>query len=76
MVRRKPKLVPAVRATIEQTPDISEKQIKDQFEGLVLRPFILIKSRTGSTDLLVVVIDALDEYENDNDVRILLRLLS
>ncbi|KAI4086758.1 MAG: hypothetical protein LQ339_009004, partial [Xanthoria mediterranea] len=76
MVRRRPKLVPAVRATIEQTPDISEKQMKDQFEGLVLRPFTSMKSRTGSTDLLVVVIDALDECENDNDARILLRLLS
>ena len=29
MVRRRLKLVPAVRAIIEQTPDISEKQIKD-----------------------------------------------
>lgn len=76
MVRRRPKLVPAVRATIEQTPDISEKQMKDQFEGLILRPLTSMKSRTGSTDLLVVVIDALDECENDNDVRILLRLLS
>lgn len=76
MVRRRPKLVPAVRAAIEQTPDISEKQMKDQFEGLVQRPLTSMKSRTGSTDLLVVVIDALDECENDNDVRILLRLLS
>ena len=69
MVRRRPKLVPAVRAIIDQTPDISENQIKDQFEGLVLRPLILIKSRTGFTDLFIIVIDALDECENDNNVR-------
>ena len=75
MIRRRSKLIPIVRATIEQISDISEKQMKNQFEGFVLRSLTSMKSRIGFTKSVVVVIDVLDECENDNDVRILLRLL-
>ena len=76
MIRRKSKLISIVRATIEQTPDISEKQMKNQFEDLVLRSLTSMKSKTDFTKSVVVVIDVLDECENDNDVKILLKLLS
>ena len=74
MVRSLPRVTPAVRATIEAIPDISEKQIKTQFERLLLHPLTTIES--SSKDLIVIVIDALDECEDENDIKVLLNLLS
>ena len=76
MIRKRSKLISIVRATIEQISNISKKQMKNQFENFVLRSFTSIKSKIDFTNLIVVVIDALNECENDNDVKILFKLLS
>ncbi|KAI9674565.1 MAG: hypothetical protein M1822_009060, partial [Bathelium mastoideum] len=71
-------MIPEIRATIKATPNISEKQMKDQFEGLLRRPLMKmnVKAKAGSMALLIVVIDALDECENDSDIKVLLNLFS
>ena len=74
MVRSMPQVTPAIRATIDATPDISEKQMKDQFERLLLHPLMTMES--SSIDLIIIVIDALDECEHENDIKTLLNLLS
>ncbi|KAH2866196.1 hypothetical protein KXV31_004672, partial [Aspergillus fumigatus] len=66
-------LIPIVRNTLDRDPNISEKMLKEQFESLIYLPLLEIRQR--STDIMVVVIDALDECDREDDVRLILRLL-
>ncbi|KAI9775305.1 MAG: hypothetical protein M1839_001289 [Geoglossum umbratile] len=69
-----PGLISGIIKTIDADPAISEKALKDQFEKLILQP---LSETPYPKDLgLVVVIDALDECERDEDVRAILQLLS
>jgi hypothetical protein len=56
---------PGIRKAIDTNPAISEKALKDQFEKLILQP--LSKAAPHPASELVVVIDALDECERDED---------
>jgi hypothetical protein len=64
-----------IRETISSNPNVVSKVRRDQWELLILKP--LSKLKAGSIQQpLVLVIDALDECDGDNDVREILRLLS
>jgi len=76
MIRNVPQIITAVRATIDTIPDISEKQMKDQFEKLILQPCNSIQPGSVGMSTLVLVIDALDECENEEDVKCILNLMS
>ena len=71
-----PEIIPAVGKAIEVNPNISEKQMKDQFDKLILDP--LLATQLDTTEILtrVIIIDALDECERDDDIKTILRLLS
>lgn len=72
-----PELTPSIRKAIHADPAISEKALKDQFEKLVLYPLSGMKRASPHTTLvLVVVIDALDECEREEDIRAILQLLA
>ena len=70
-----PALRPGIRKAIDAEPAIAEKALKDQFFKLIQQPF----SEATQTFLqhleLVVVIDALDECEREEDIRAILQLL-
>ncbi|KAL4976093.1 hypothetical protein BDW66DRAFT_151436 [Aspergillus desertorum] len=68
-----PDLIPIVRNTLDRDPNISEKMLKEQFESLIYLPLLEISQR--STAIMVVVNDALDECDREDDVRLILRLL-
>ena len=73
---RMPEIVPGIRKAIDAVPTISEKALKDQFEKLILQP-LLEASHASSCDLnLVIVVDALDECEQEEDIRAILQLLA
>ncbi|KAF1948113.1 hypothetical protein CC80DRAFT_486595 [Byssothecium circinans] len=74
LARRISELGPGVKKAIEADPAISEKALKDQFEKLILHPLLDVAHPPAS--VLLVVIDALDECERDNDIRVILQLLS
>ncbi|KAF2686169.1 hypothetical protein K458DRAFT_416478 [Lentithecium fluviatile CBS 122367] len=67
-------LGPGIKKAIEADPAISEKNLKDQFEKLILHP--LLDMAHPPALVLLVVIDALDECEPDNNIRLVLQLLS
>ena len=71
-----PGIIPGIRKAIDADPAISERALKDQFEQLILQPL----SEASHTPLysleLVVVIDALDECEQEEDIRVILQLLA
>jgi hypothetical protein len=50
--------------------------LREQFEKLILKPLGNLKSGTGGVKEVVLVIDALDECERDNDIRVIIYLLS
>lgn len=70
LVIRKPETLLFIQAAIQHDPDIATKSLSHQFEKLLLHP--LQKSRLSR---IVIVIDALDECENEQDIRVILRLL-
>jgi hypothetical protein len=71
-----PGLVLGMRKAIDADPNISEKALKDQFEKLILQPLSEIRHAPSQTLELVVVLDALDECEREEDIRAILQLLA
>jgi len=58
---------------IEKDPHISAKSLRDQFNKLILQPLQGLK--LNRTTMMVIVIDALDECEHENEIRTILELL-
>jgi hypothetical protein len=71
-----PGLGPLIGKAIDADPAISEKTLKEQFEKLILHPLSKIHDVSLQTLRLVVVVDALDEFEREKDIRTILLLLS
>jgi hypothetical protein len=71
--------LPAVRnyvyKAIEEVPDIFERSLSDQWKYLILQPLSNLKG-PPQQQIFILVIDALDECEGDDDTRLILRLLS
>ncbi|KAJ5301596.1 hypothetical protein N7508_006459 [Penicillium antarcticum] len=63
----------AVLRAIENDPDISAKALHEQFKKLLLQP--LQSLPLSSTTTLVIVIDAIDECENAEEIRTILEHL-
>jgi hypothetical protein len=61
-------------AIIEHS-DIASKPLRDQWNQLILRPLSKLEANSPQSPL-ILVIDALDECESENDIRIILELLS
>ena len=71
-----PSLSPYIRRAINDDPVISEKALKEQFEKLILQPLSKINHVSLQALKLVIVVDALDECEREEDIRTVLHLLS
>ncbi|KAL4875250.1 hypothetical protein BJY04DRAFT_202495 [Aspergillus karnatakaensis] len=75
LLDRNPELQPAVLRAIQKDPKISSKPLKEQFEKLLLQPLQGLGSAVHKSSILLIVIDAIDECDNDNDIRAILQLL-
>ena len=71
-----PGLIPGITKAIDAYPAISEKALKDQFEKLILHPLLDIRQALPNPLGLIIVIDALDECEQEEDIQVILRLLA
>jgi hypothetical protein len=69
-----PHLMPQVQKAIDDDPDISEKVLREQFENLLLGPLLRI-NQSEETMTKVIVIDALDECDLEDDIGDILQLL-
>lgn len=76
MMAHIPGLMSGIRKAIEADPAISGKALKDQFEKLILQPLLETKHASPQVSELVVVVDALDECEREEDIRAILQLLA
>jgi hypothetical protein len=68
-------LIPYIASAVEADPAISTKSLKEQFEKLLLQPLSQLQLQDRPASTMVIVIDALDECEREEDIRIILRLL-
>lgn len=71
-----PGLISRIKNVIDADPAIPERTLKDQFEKLILQPFLDIKQASTKGLGLIIVIDALDECEREKDIQVILQLLA
>ncbi|KAJ6035879.1 hypothetical protein N7540_000158 [Penicillium herquei] len=57
-------------------PDIAGKTLGEQFEKLLLQPHLSLKQTSDTIPSIIIVIDALDECDDNYDIRVILELLS
>jgi hypothetical protein len=75
IMTRIPQLELGIRKAISDEPNIARKSLREQFEKLVLRPLLALEQPENQIPTMVVVIDALDECEEENDIQMILQLL-
>ncbi|PYH59943.1 uncharacterized protein BO96DRAFT_486697 [Aspergillus niger CBS 101883] len=68
-------MVPGIRKVIEDDPAISGSLLRDQFNKLILQPLLTVDYGKVMKSI-VIVIDALDECEPEENMEIILDLLS
>ena len=73
LVARHRQLVPEVLNAMETDPTITSKFIRDQFDKLLYQPLLRLQPDQSTT--MVIVIDALDECDGDDHIRLILHLL-
>lgn len=72
-----PELAPILDEAMRAHPDVATKGLRKQFDMLLLNPLYALQiPSTGVFPIVVIVLDALDECERDDDVRVILDLLS
>ena len=64
-----------VQEALRHDPDIASKSLREQFEKLLLQPLLNLNQLGRHPQIAVIVIDALDECDHDQDVRNIIRLL-
>ena len=71
-----PALKPPLRKAIIDNPDIFQRSRSDQWKVLILQPLLQLGRESPPSQPIILVIDALDECEDEQDARLILRLLS
>jgi hypothetical protein len=65
-----------IRNAIESDPGVVGKAMREQFEKLIFEPLSKITPDALQASSLVIVVDALDECERDEDVKLIINLFS
>ncbi|RYP20635.1 hypothetical protein DL765_002706 [Monosporascus sp. GIB2] len=76
LVHQLPCLASHVRDAIDRDPVIADKAKKEQFEKLILEPLEECKDHPHLPPRILVLIDALDECDREDDARYIVHLLS
>jgi hypothetical protein len=76
LISKEPSMAPYVRDAIDADPALPRKALKQQFEKLILAPLGHIGHDPNDLLKIVIVVDALDECDRDNDVKVIIDLLS
>ncbi|KAJ5938324.1 WD40 repeat-like protein [Penicillium verhagenii] len=64
-----------VQKALDHDPDLVSRSLGEQFEKLLLQPLLNLNHLRRYSQTAVIVIDALDECENDEDIQNIIRLL-
>ncbi|KAG6979136.1 Vegetative incompatibility protein HET-E-1 [Fusarium oxysporum f. sp. conglutinans] len=66
----------AIKNTIDTYPAIIGKGVREQFDKLVREPLSKASEAIATLSSLVIIIDALDECEQDKDIKLLISILT
>ncbi|KAI3011034.1 hypothetical protein CBS147346_1235 [Aspergillus niger] len=70
-----PQLIPILHQAVYDNPGIMAKAMREQFEKLLIQPLQNLKPSNVTVKTVIIVLDALDECEGDNDIRLIIQLL-
>jgi hypothetical protein len=70
-----PEMITSVQKAVDDDLDIAMKGMKEQFDKLLFQPLLCLKGSGRPIRTVVIVIDALDECDEDKDMRLILQLL-
>ncbi|KAK8013501.1 hypothetical protein PG991_009094 [Apiospora marii] len=73
---REPAIIPHIQAAIHSDPAIFGKAMRDQIEQLIFQPLSKVSGAAYKDRALLIIVDALDECEHEEDVRRLIHLFS
>jgi hypothetical protein len=76
LARNSPSLHGYICQAISEHKDVAKKSLRDQWHQLVLGPLSKLNSNVVRSPRLVLVVDALDECESDNDIEAIVQLLT
>ncbi|KAL6406364.1 vegetative incompatibility protein HET-E-1 [Ilyonectria robusta] len=76
LAEREPAIAPHIKAAIDADPNIAGKAVREQFERLIIQPLGNTPQDARRLVPLVVIVDALDECDRDEDVKFLINLFS
>lgn len=76
LIQQLPEIAGHVQAVMDADPSIISKSMREQFEKLLIHPICEISLISSMRRTRVFVIDALDECEREEDVKVLIMLLS
>ncbi|KAJ5195669.1 wd40 protein [Penicillium cf. viridicatum] len=75
LISKIPSLSSNIKQNVDEDPAISAKMIETQFDRLLLQPFRVLANRQRKKACYVIIIDALDECEQEEDIERILKLL-
>jgi hypothetical protein len=76
LIARIPKMKPLIQGAIQDDPMILTKSLVEQFNKLLLQPLIALRDvNPAMMPDVIIMIDALDECESEEDIRTIIRLL-
>ncbi|RYP17410.1 hypothetical protein DL765_004540 [Monosporascus sp. GIB2] len=76
LVSREPAIAPHLQHAIDADPAIFGKAMREQFEKLILQPFSNVSRDALQSRTLLIVVDALDECDQEEDIKRLILLFS
>lgn len=76
LVARASGMLPGIRKALDEDPALSQRALKDQFEKLILHPLLGWQPTLPTIPAWIIVVDALDECEREEDIRAILQLLT
>jgi hypothetical protein len=76
LIVREPDMLVGINKALKEDPKIAQRAFRDQFEKLILQPLLQTKPASSRKFGYVIVVDALDECEQEEDARAILQLLA
>lgn len=76
LARRQPATAHHIKSAIDNDPTILRKTLREQFDKLIWDPILMISLGVQRTEPIVIIIDALDECDREDDIRLMIRLFS
>ncbi|KAK5988504.1 Vegetative incompatibility protein HET-E-1 [Cladobotryum mycophilum] len=76
LAARKPAIASSIKSAINADSAIGDKGLKEQFDKLILQPLTAISQNAEKGEFLVIVIDALDECEPEDKVKLIIHLFA